>query len=253
MIIKIIFKDYAYFNINNNINVVIMDQITIKIYVVNLKRRPDRLEHFYNTCSFPKEKIHVVYGFDGKNYDNELENEKHLYNKLSHNLLPGEKGCFISHMRMFKDIVANKIPYAIIFEDDGNFCHDFKNKLELCIHEMPSDTKILYFGGRFSPDFKMDLDTFVPITEHIVAHTNVDWYNRDCGNHDRCTFGYIISCSLAQYFIDCFEANFYLDFAIDNWMVKICMDNKIPIYNTCPLLCYSDIVTKDSDIRGHLC
>jgi GR25 family glycosyltransferase involved in LPS biosynthesis len=156
-------------------------------------------------------------------------------------------------MRMFKDIVANKIPYAIIFEDDGNFCHDFKNKLEVCIREMPSDTKILYFGGRFSPDFKMAPDTFVPITEHIVAHTNVDWYNRNDCNHDRCTFGYIISCSLAQYFIDCFEANFYLNFAIDNWMLKICMDNKIPIYNTYPLLCYSEILAKDSDIRGHLC
>jgi GR25 family glycosyltransferase involved in LPS biosynthesis len=227
--------------------------VEIKIYVVNLKRRPDRLEKFYRECPFPKEKIHIVYGFDGTNYDNELENEKHIYNRLSSNLLPGEKGCFISHLRIFKDIVNNKIPFGMVFEDDGVFCDDFKNKLEMCIHEMPSDTKILYFGGRFSPDFKMDPDTFTPITEHIVAHTNVDWYNRNAWNHDRCTFGYIISCSLAQYFIDCFEANFYLDFAIDNWMLKICMDNKIPIYNTYPLLCYSEIITKDSDIRGHLC
>lgn len=229
-----------------------MDQITIKIYVVNLKRRPDRLEHFYKTCSFPKEKIHVIYGFDGKNYENELENEKHLYNKLSNNLMPGEKGCFISHIRIFKDIVANKIPFAMIFEDDGVFCDDFKNKLEKYIHEMPLNTQILYFGGRFTPDFKMATDTFVPITEHIVAHTNVDWHNRDCGNHDRCTFGYIISYSLAKYFIDCFEANFYLDNAVDHFMIRICMNNKIPIYNTYPLLSHSNCCTTDSDIRGHL-
>jgi GR25 family glycosyltransferase involved in LPS biosynthesis len=253
MKIKIIFKEYAYFNIINNINVVIMDQITIKIYVVNLKRRPDRLEHFYNTCSFPKEKIHVVYGFDGKNYDNELENEKHLYNKLSHSLLPGEKGCFISHLRIFKDIVNNKIPFGLVFEDDGVFCDDFKNRLETCIHEMPSDSKILYFGGRFSPDFKMAPDTFVPITENIVAHTNIDWYNRDWGNHDRGAFAYLISYSLAEYFIKYFESNMHLDNAVDHFMVRICMDNNIPIYNTYPLLCYAEPVTKDSDIRGHLC
>jgi GR25 family glycosyltransferase involved in LPS biosynthesis len=229
-----------------------MDQITIKIYVINLKRRPDRLENFYNKCSFPKEKIHVVYGFDGKKYENELEHERHIYNKLSHNLLPGEKGVFISHMRIFKDIVNNKLPFGMIFEDDGDFCDEFKNKLELCIHEMPSDTKILYFGGRFSLDFKMAQGTFVPITENIVAHTNVDWHNRDYESHDRCNFGYIISFSLAQYFIDCFESNINLDYAIDNWMVKICMDNKIPIYNTYPLLCYSNGWSKESDIRGHL-
>jgi GR25 family glycosyltransferase involved in LPS biosynthesis len=230
-----------------------MDQITIKIYVVNLKRRPDRLEKFYEACSFPKEKIHVVYGFDGNNYDNEIENEKHLYNKLSHSLLPGEKGCFISHLRIFKDIVNNKIPFGIVFEDDCFFCDDFKNKLETRIQEMPSDTKILYFGGRFTPDFKMAPDTFVPITENIVAHTNVDWYNRDWGNHDRGAFAYLISYSLAEYFIKYFESNMHLDNAVDHFMVRICMDNNIPIYNTYPLLCYAEMATKDSDIRGHLC
>jgi GR25 family glycosyltransferase involved in LPS biosynthesis len=221
-------------------------------YVINLKRRPDRLENFYKTCSFPEENIKVVYGFDGKNYDNELETEKKIYNKLSSNLMPGEKGCFISHIRIYKDIVAKKIPFAIIFEDDGVFCDDFKNQLEICIHEMPSDTKILYFGGRFTPDFKMHPVTCLPITEHIVAHTNDDWHNRNFVNHDRCTFGYIISYSLARYFIDCFEGNFYLDCAIDNWMLKICMNNKIPIYNTFPLLSHSNCCTADSDIRGHL-
>ncbi len=229
-----------------------MEQITIKIYVVNLKRRPDRLEKFYKTCSFPKEKIHVVYGFDGTNYENELDNEKNIYNTLSSSLMPGEKGCFISHIRIFKDMVANKIPFGMVFEDDGIFCHDFKNKLEHCIHEMPPSTQILYFGGRFTPDFKMQPGTFIPITENIVAHKNVDWYSRDWANHDRGAYGYIISYSLAEYFIKYFESNMHLDNAVDHFMVRICMNNNIPIYNTYPLLCYSEIATKDSDIRGHL-
>ena len=59
-------------------------------------------------------------------FRNELETEKHIYNNLSHNLLPGEKGCFISHLRIFKDIVNNKIPFGMVFEDDGVFCDDFK-------------------------------------------------------------------------------------------------------------------------------
>ena len=225
----------------------------VKIYVINLKRRNDRLECFYDTCAFPKDRIHVVYGFDGKNYENELENEKHIYNQMPSHLLPGEKGCFISHLRIFKDMVNKHIPWGLIFEDDGVFCDDFKNQLELCIHEMPPNTKILYFGGRFAPNFKMEPGTFDPITEHIVAHKNVDWHSRNCGNHDRCTFGYIISMSLAQYFIDCFESNMYLNVhAIDNFMIKTCMDAQIPIYNTYPLLCYSNCYTNNSDIRGEI-
>jgi GR25 family glycosyltransferase involved in LPS biosynthesis len=229
-----------------------MNPDRIKKYVINLKRRPDRLDNFYRTCSFPKENIELVYGFDGKNYESEQEIEKNIYNKLSSNLMPGEKGCFISHIRIYKDIVANKIPFAMIFEDDGIFCDNFKNKLQQCVREMPLSTQILYFGGRFTPDFKMQQGTFIPITEHIVAHTSIDWYSRDYGSHDRCTFGYIITSSLAQYFINCFESNIYLDHAIDNWMLRICMDNKIPIYNTYPLLSYSQVNSKDSDIRGHL-
>lgn len=224
----------------------------MKTYVVNLKRRPDRLDNFYNACSFPKEEIEVVYGFDGKNYDNELETEQTLYNKLSDDLLPGEKGCLISHLRIFKDIVDKKIPFAMIFEDDAIFCDDFKYKIEQCIDEMPKDTKIVYFGGRFGPNFKMTPGSFVPISENIVAHKNVNWYDRDCGNHDRGTFGYIISYSLAEYLVSYFDANIYLDFALDNFMLKICMNNSIPIYNTYPLLCYSHVNSTDSDIRGHL-
>jgi hypothetical protein len=38
---------------------------------------------------------------------------------------------------------------------------------------MPEDTQILYFGGRFSPDFKMEPHTRIIITKNIVAHSSV--------------------------------------------------------------------------------
>lgn len=218
-------------------------------YVINLKRREDRLQKFYDTIPFPKDNIQVVYGFDGKNYENENEEEKNIYNKLPNQLNPGEKGCFISHIRIYKDIIKKNIPYSIIFEDDAILCDDFKNKLQIVIDEMPTDTQILYFGGRFSQDFRMEQHTCRNITQNIVAHNNVNWNHRDQGNHDRTTHSYIISNTLAKQFIQYFENNVELYLAVDHWMIKYCMNNQIPIYNSYPLLCYSDACSPDSDIR----
>ena len=37
----------------------------MKKFVINLKRRPDRLTNFLNNC--PYGDVEIVYGFDGKN------------------------------------------------------------------------------------------------------------------------------------------------------------------------------------------
>jgi glycosyl transferase family 25 len=223
-----------------------------KIYVINLKRRPDRLQKFYDVVPFPQESINVVYGFDGKNYENESEEDKLMYNKLGHSLLPGEKGCFISHIRIFKDIIENNIPFGIVFEDDAILCEDFKSKFELLVNEMPTDTQMLYFSGRFTPEFKMEENTFTKVTENIVAHNKVEWGNRNQDNHDRCTHGYIISQSLARKFVGFFENNVDLGLPVDHWMVKMSMNNEISIYNSYPLLCHSAACSPESDIRGIL-
>jgi len=224
----------------------------MNIYVINLKRRPDRLHSFYERINFPKEKINVVTAFDGKNYNNESEEEKQLYNRLSPRLLPGEKGCFISHMMAYKDIVKNNYEFSIIFEDDCYFSEEFSNKINMIINEMPKDTQILYIGGRGSPNFKMDPNTCTKITENIVSHKLSNWDMRDNNNHDRGTYSYIISKDLASKFINYCENGYNFDSyipQIDHWMIKTCVDNNIPIYNSHPLVCFSDHSSKDSDIR----
>jgi GR25 family glycosyltransferase involved in LPS biosynthesis len=224
----------------------------INIYLINLKRRPDRLENFYKRYNFPKEKINLINAFDGKNYENENEEGKQLYNRLSSNLLPGEKGCFISHIMAYKEIIKNNNNFSIIFEDDCFFCEDFNDKINNVVNEMPKDTQILYIGGRFTPNFKMDLNTCIKITENIVQHNISNWHSRNWDNHDRGTYGYIISKELASKFINFSENNYNFNSnlpAIDHWIIKTCVDNNIPIYNSYPLLCFSDINSEQSDIR----
>jgi GR25 family glycosyltransferase involved in LPS biosynthesis len=78
----------------------------IKKFVINLKRRPDRLETFKKNCPFTD--VEVVYGFDGKY---EKGKEQDITYKLK--LKPGEIGVFISHLRIFKKkTIGTKVYYS---------------------------------------------------------------------------------------------------------------------------------------------
>ena len=100
-------------------------------FVINLKRREDRLEIFknrYTLNSSLEKNITVEYGFDAKFYENEDEEEICLFKTKFENLNPGEIGCFLSHIRLFKKLVESEEPYFIIFEDDALFCDNFHKK-----------------------------------------------------------------------------------------------------------------------------
>lgn len=222
----------------------------IKIYVINLKRRTDRLEKFYKNFedfSFDKEKIEVVYGFDAKNAENESYIEKTIFNNLPNNLTKGEKGVFISNIRIYKDIIDKNITFAIIMEDDAYFCKDFKTKLDKVINEMPLNTEILYFGGRFYADFRMQEGTFIQISDNIVQHDYSAGWNAI--NHDRCNYGYIISNSFAKCLVQAFEKNINVNYAVDDFIVRTCRNHNTLIYNSCPLLVHGDAYSIESDIR----
>jgi hypothetical protein len=59
----------------------------MKKYVINLKRRPERLEQFRNNFGYFSNDIEVVYGFDGKNFYNETREEQELIKKCFNNYL----------------------------------------------------------------------------------------------------------------------------------------------------------------------
>ena len=97
----------------------------MKRFVINLKRRPDRLEQFFKRCPYPRESIEVVYAFDGKNPDQESKKERKLVTKFPKDRQPGAIGCSISHLRIWKKMVNENIPVATIFEDECFFDSTF--------------------------------------------------------------------------------------------------------------------------------
>lgn len=216
----------------------------MKKFVINLKRRPDRLDAFNRQCPFND--IKVIYGFDGKNInEEESARERNMVNKFN-SLLPGEIGVFISHLRIYQTMLIEDIPMAFIMEDDAIFCDDFLNKYNQIEKEIPSDTQLLYIGGRFNPNFTMHNCSIV--SDHIVRHTTTDKWN---GNDmDRTFHAYIISKDMAEICINEFYRPEIIKDAIDCWILKLSKMKSLPIYSAQPLLCHSPLVS-DSDIRVH--
>jgi GR25 family glycosyltransferase involved in LPS biosynthesis len=227
--------------------------MNISKYVINLKRREDRLCQFKNRCpdNILKD-ITIVYGFDGKFYENEHDSEKEIFNKIDNKLNTGEKGCFISHLRIYCDLINSTNDYAFIMEDDAIFCHDFTEKYNQVLNSMPLDTKILYIGGRFKSDFLMKDIYYNKITDNIVEYNIDSWEKRNDEQHDRTTHGYIISKDAAKILINCFYTAQVIDNEIDHYIIKMLLETNNKIYSVNPLLCHSYEIS-DSDIRDWGC
>ena len=219
-----------------------------KIFVINLKRRPDRLAYFLAHCPLPD--VEVVYAFDGENPENEDPDEVELFHseKFAHyhvrfqnkKMRDGCKGCWISHLRIWKRIVNDNISTAVVFEDDPIFSFNFLD----VFHRI--DIKyfdIIYIGGRFHEQFTMP--DAIPITETIVM-TN-GYHGKNPEWHDRTLIGYILSNRGARLLLELYEKENEID-ACDVFVINTLMKLKIPIYSTNPLICWNPFVW-DSDIR----
>lgn len=213
----------------------------MKRFVINLKRRPDRLEQFFKRCPYPRESIEVVYAFDGKNSNNESKKEKKLVTKFPKDRQPGAIGCSISHLRIWKKMVNENIPVALIFEDDCCFDPGFLYFVESL--ELPA-FKILYLGGRFEKNFTIPPQAMIPVNEKVYQHNDINWNNR---LHERTTHCYMITVELAKFLINLFEIVEHPQ-PVDQFIIHSLKALKIPVHSTFPLVCWSPIIG-DSDIR----
>jgi len=219
----------------------------IKKFVINLKRRPDRLELFKKQCPF--DDVTVIDAFDGKNMKDETSAIELDMASRFNGLDPGEIGCFLSHLRIFNRMRKENLPYALIFEDDAIFCDNFLDEYSKLIQDIPSDTDILYLGGRFEPRYKMR--EYTRVSENIVKHRIEN--NRILGvswDIDRTTHSYIVSNAFVTRFTGEFYKTMRLFQAIDSYLLSFSKENGFTIYNSYPLLCHSPMIS-DSDIRVH--
>lgn len=107
-----------------------------RVYLINLKKRADRLEKFSRDNQFiinGLTNLEIFEAVDGSNITD--ENWK---------LEKGALGCLESHLAVLKDAKANNYSSIVIFEDDFIFDKDFDKELNEGLNELSQHWDMLY-------------------------------------------------------------------------------------------------------------
>lgn len=107
------------------------DSLIYKTYLINLDRSKDRLERmergFANSGVDKYERISAI---DARHLK---ETDYILKNRYKRNLVPGEIGCYLSHIKTLKAFLESSFEFAIIIEDDVKLENNYKNSAEKAI------------------------------------------------------------------------------------------------------------------------
>lgn len=108
----------------------------IPVYIINLARSTERFEAVSAHAKAIALNYQRINAIDGVSIDiNNCPTISETRFKLCHgkNILPGEAGCYLSHLDALKIVTEGNEPYAIIVEDDVVFPANFtKNITDIC-------------------------------------------------------------------------------------------------------------------------
>lgn len=161
------------------------------VFVISLPRRPSRLKHALHQLWGAGVSATIVDAVDGDAilcqediYDQGIlplpYYDGHMNHKIS--LTTGEVGCFMSHYTIWHHMVENRIPCALIFEDDFDLQEEFAERLGQYLEEARNEPWNLMYVGR-SP-VETDLRR---VSEHVVEPGYTLW-----------TVGYLMRLDAAE-------------------------------------------------------
>ncbi len=204
-----------------------------RIYVINLERRPDRLEEFRQRFPYDVSCVTRIDGIDGCRLTT-LPPHIHLRR--------GEIGALLSHAQAWTCIANDSIDTHrhVVFEDDVHFDTDFIQKWNsLYSPTLPDPFSIAFIGGRFTPQFRGRHDP----SERI----NKNWYY---SNEDRTFHAYIVTPPCARQLLSLLNREMAskrgiinaVDALINIWNATGCIQP--PVISSVELICYSPLYYK---------
>ena len=198
-----------------------------KAVVINLDRRPGRLEQFKSRLDKIDPALFLSIdkfsAIDGKSLG-EKDPRKAAQN-----------GCKESHLQILKDAKKNGHRNIMVFEDDATFSKTFTTDLDSFLAKVPSDWDMIYLGGNYWGKEHL--------TDNVFQVTALALH------------GYIIQQSLYDYIIDKVSL---IDLPIDVlYRDYVHMNPKYKTYGCYPQIVgqaagYSDIEQYDVDTRSIL-
>lgn len=112
-----------------------LNDVVDKIYLLNLERRPDRLQHALTQLSLNDIEAEVFSAVDGR------------LNDMYPNLNRGASGCLQSHLSIIKKSLYEGLESIAIIEDDAFFVEDFEIKFSNFISQVPNDWQFVYLAN----------------------------------------------------------------------------------------------------------
>lgn len=214
------------------------------VYIINLDRQPERWRQFNREAKSVKikgnktllEYCHRISAIDAKNLIIDQVNENNVGKSYSLNdqycvdpdprllsiikeknidvnLSKEEMAVALSHLKVWRKIVEEKITYALILEDDVFFEKSFANKLNKAWNELPNKREDGYRFDIFYLSYK-EVEwgaEIIPFSKHLNRPIRGLWW----------LSGYVISNSGAKKIIDKLPITGPVDLWINHQLPKI--------------------------------
>lgn len=110
-----------------------------RIFCINLTRRTDRMQYFYNVSRFLDFDYERIEGVDGSLID--FKNPLNI--PYFH---PGDVGCTLSHLKTVRRAKELNLPNYLVFEDDIEPKSTFTDHFPNFMAQVPADWDMIYFG-----------------------------------------------------------------------------------------------------------
>lgn len=217
----------------------------IKTYVINLDRRPDRLQKFTSNIpdDFQYERFPAV---DGSNLKSTAQLQR-IFDGNNYNMRKGMVGCAMSHIKLYIELINSEHEFFCILEDDIDFVPNFKYKLSHLHKQIIHDPWDIVFIGHHLYSQYISKNSHdkekLPTAEKWDTQTSL---MRSIGG----TGGYLISKKGAINILEFLNKNGIIN-GIDTCIQKAA--DLLNIYYSEPHLIYSDCWntnnTVDTDIQ----
>ena len=175
------------------------------------KRMEDELKKHNLDGNF----IEAIVGYDidiDKMADNKL-----IDNKLERPLRRGEIGCYLSHIKVWKEFLKSNDKYALILEDDAVFIDNFKDKLKKLLKEINFPFDMIYLNDNCEHHFGDDCLHGIKKTENIFKPGTVGYG----------LYGYLLSREGAKKLI---EIALPIEIPIDDKTLQMHKDGSLDAY-----------------------